>query len=46
MILLRKQEEIVQVVAVLNMSYAEFKKYKNVRNFIENVSYKKLTSKL
>lgn len=46
MMLLRKQEEIVQVVAVLNMSYAEFEKYKTVGNFIENISYKKFTSKL
>lgn len=40
MILLQKQEEIVQVVArILNVSYIEFKKYENVKNFIENMFF-------
>lgn len=40
MILLQKQEEIVQVVArILNMSYTEFEKYENVIDFIENMSF-------
>lgn len=40
MILLQKQEEIVQVVArILNMSYTEFEKYENVIDFIEKMSF-------